>query len=98
MGSELELYKPTRVLNAAGLVSGAHKTHNTSHPYSRLLTTHAPLTQTGRPNVDWCEDHKAETIRTNVIGTLNLADLCCERGIHVTLYATGWYGSILCTS
>jgi hypothetical protein len=23
---------------------------------------------TGRPNVDWCEDNKKETIRANVIG------------------------------
>jgi dTDP-4-dehydrorhamnose reductase len=44
---------------------------------------------TGRPNVDWCEDHKQETIRTNVIGTLNLADVCNERGIQCTVYATG---------
>eukprot|EP00970_Alexandrium_tamarense_P010320 scaffold2071_cov190-Alexandrium_tamarense.AAC.12 len=44
---------------------------------------------TGRPNIDWCEDHKPETIRTNVIGTLNLADLCNDRGIHCTVYATG---------
>lgn len=44
---------------------------------------------TGRPNIDWCEDHKPETIRTNVIGTLNLADLCNERSIHCTVYATG---------
>jgi len=44
---------------------------------------------TGRPNIDWCEDHKPETIRVNVIGTLNVADLCHERDIHVTVYATG---------
>lgn len=44
---------------------------------------------TGRPNIDWCEDHKPETMRTNVLGTLNLADLCYERGIHCTVYATG---------
>jgi len=44
---------------------------------------------TGRPNVDWCEDNKQQTIRTNVIGTLNLADLCFLRNIHVTVYATG---------
>merc|ERR1719469_1330648 len=44
---------------------------------------------TGRPNIDWCETHKPETIRTNVIGTLNLADLCNERSIHCTVYATG---------
>lgn len=82
--------KPTHVLNAAGL--------------------------TGRPNVDWCEDHKVnskglhlglhskvwfpvtdfpflvpqlEVIRVNVLGMLNLADLCDQRSIHLTTYATG---------
>lgn len=44
---------------------------------------------TGRPNIDWCEDHKPETIRSNVIGTLNVADLCMMKGIHCTIYATG---------
>ncbi len=31
---------------------------------------------TSRPNVDWCESHKVETIRANVVGTLTLADVC----------------------
>ena len=44
---------------------------------------------TGRPNVDWCETHRQETIRTNVIGVLNLVDICRENGIHVTNFATG---------
>mmetsp|Transcript_27230 Transcript_27230/g.55038 ORF Transcript_27230/g.55038 Transcript_27230/m.55038 type:complete len:317 (-) Transcript_27230:176-1126(-) len=44
---------------------------------------------TGTPNVDWCESHQPEAIRSNVIGGLNLADLCHARGIHMTLYATG---------
>lgn len=44
---------------------------------------------TGRPNIDWCEDNKPETIRVNVIGTLNVADLCNLKGIHCTIYATG---------
>lgn len=44
---------------------------------------------TGRPNVDWCEDHKIETIRANVIGVLNLADICLLKGVHVTNFATG---------
>lgn len=44
---------------------------------------------TGRPNVDWCESHKPETIRTNVVGTLNLADLCREQNILMMNYATG---------
>lgn len=44
---------------------------------------------TGRPNVDWCESHKAETIRTNVAGTLTLADVCKEKGLLVMNFATG---------
>jgi 3,5-epimerase/4-reductase len=44
---------------------------------------------TGRPNVDWCEDHRAETIRSNVLGSLMIADICDERNIHHTLFATG---------
>jgi|TARA_B100000795_G_scaffold75479_1_gene53646 3,5-epimerase/4-reductase len=44
---------------------------------------------TGRPNVDWCESHKMETTRVNVIGTLCLIDLCHQRNIHITNFATG---------
>ena len=44
---------------------------------------------TGRPNVDWCEDNKQATIRSNVIGTLNLADVCWNAGVHLTNFATG---------
>lgn len=44
---------------------------------------------TGRPNIDWCEDHKLETIRTNVVGTLNLIESCYKKRIHITNYTTG---------
>ena len=44
---------------------------------------------TGRPNVDWCEDNKEATIRSNVIGTLNLTDCCSILGIHISVFATG---------
>eukprot|EP00588_Corethron_pennatum_P010353 CAMPEP_0194279532 /NCGR_PEP_ID=MMETSP0169-20130528/13983_1 /TAXON_ID=218684 /ORGANISM="Corethron pennatum, Strain L29A3" /LENGTH=316 /DNA_ID=CAMNT_0039023967 /DNA_START=14 /DNA_END=964 /DNA_ORIENTATION=+ len=44
---------------------------------------------TGRPNIDWCETNKPETIRTNVIGMLNVADLTNQKDIHCTVYATG---------
>ncbi|KAJ0662405.1 putative dTDP-glucose 4,6-dehydratase, NAD(P)-binding domain, rmlD-like substrate binding protein [Helianthus annuus] len=44
---------------------------------------------TGRPNVDWCESHRTETIRTNVSGTLNLADVCREHGLLMINFATG---------
>lgn len=44
---------------------------------------------TGRPNVDWCESHKTETIRVNVAGTLTLADVCREHGLLMLNFATG---------
>ncbi|KAH8953934.1 hypothetical protein BDL97_08G052900 [Sphagnum fallax] len=44
---------------------------------------------TGRPNVDWCETHKVETIRANVIGTLTLADVCKQHNLLLVNYATG---------
>lgn len=44
---------------------------------------------TGRPNVDWCETNKEDTILVNVVGTISLIDSCWRRGIHVTNFATG---------
>ena len=44
---------------------------------------------TGRPNIDWCEEHKLETIRVNVVGTMNLIDICQQKDIHITNYTTG---------
>ncbi|KAG4189620.1 hypothetical protein ERO13_A08G234100v2 [Gossypium hirsutum] len=44
---------------------------------------------TGRPNVDWCESHKTETIRTNVVGTLTLADVCRQHELLMMNFATG---------
>lgn len=44
---------------------------------------------TGTPNVDWCETHKQETLRTNVIGTLTLADVAFTLNIHLTNVSTG---------
>lgn len=38
----------------------------------------------GLPNADWCEDHKIETVRSNILGVLNVVDCCFQLGIHVT--------------
>lgn len=44
---------------------------------------------TGKPSVDYCEDHQEDTFLANAVGTFNVADACWRRGIHVTYYATG---------
>ncbi|MBU2509569.1 sugar nucleotide-binding protein, partial [Patescibacteria group bacterium] len=46
------------------------------------------------PNVDWCETHQIETMRSNTIGPLVIAEACVDRGIHLTHLGTGciFYG------
>jgi dTDP-4-dehydrorhamnose reductase len=42
--------------------------------------------KTGKPNVDWCEDHKDETFASNVLGPLVLARECKKQGkflVHI---------------
>lgn len=45
--------------------------------------------KTGRPNVDWCEDHKEETLRANVIGPLILLEECMKRNIYFVHVGSG---------
>lgn len=45
--------------------------------------------KTGRPNVDWCEDHKEETLRANVTGPLILLEECMKRGIYLVHLSSG---------
>lgn len=44
---------------------------------------------TGRPNVDWCEDHADEVLRVNLHGSVHLVEACARRGVHVTNFTTG---------
>jgi len=50
--------------------------------------------KTGKPNVDWCETHQAETFQSNVTGVLTLAQACQERGVYLLHLASGciFYG------
>jgi 3,5-epimerase/4-reductase len=45
--------------------------------------------KTGRPNVDWCETHKDETLRANVTGPLVLLDECLPRGVFLVHLGSG---------
>jgi dTDP-4-dehydrorhamnose reductase len=45
--------------------------------------------KTGKPNVDWCEDHKIETLRSNVTGPLVLLDECMKRDIYFVHIGSG---------
>jgi len=45
--------------------------------------------KTGRPNVDWCEDHKDETFHANVTGPVILMEECTKRGIYWVHLSSG---------
>lgn len=45
--------------------------------------------KTGRPNVDWCEDHKMETLFGNVTVPLILARACEDLGIYMVHIGSG---------
>ena len=45
--------------------------------------------KTGRPNVDWCEENKEETLRVNVIGALIVMDECLKRGVYLVHIGSG---------
>lgn len=45
--------------------------------------------KTGRPNVDWCEDHKEETLHANVTGPLVLLGACRKRGAYLVHLSSG---------
>jgi dTDP-4-dehydrorhamnose reductase len=43
----------------------------------------------GRPNVDWCEEHREETLCANVTGPLVLAGECLRRGVYLVQLGSG---------
>ncbi len=45
--------------------------------------------KTGRPNVDWCEDHKEETFHSNVLGPMIVAEECIKRGVYFVHIGSG---------
>src|SRR5262245_13562458 len=62
---------------------------------ARVLDEHRPRVvincagRCGSPNVDWCEDHKLETVRSNVTGPLVLLEQCERRGAYLVHLSSG---------
>lgn len=45
--------------------------------------------KTGRPNIDWCEDHKMETMQGNVTVPLLMLEACQEAGVKMVQLGSG---------
>nr|POE48638.1 trifunctional udp-glucose 4,6-dehydratase/udp-4-keto-6-deoxy-d-glucose 3,5-epimerase/udp-4-keto-l-rhamnose-reductase rhm1 [Quercus suber] len=59
-----------------------------SLPLTSLVVSSNCAGTRGAPNVDWCEDHKIETIGSNLLGTLSIVDTCYQMGIHITQFGS----------
>ncbi len=44
---------------------------------------------TGKPNVDWCEDHQIETMYGNTVLPIHIAHACQECGVHLLHIGSG---------
>lgn len=51
--------------------------------------------KTGRPNIDWCEEHKEETMLSNISAAINLSTECSKKGIYFVHLGSGciYYGN-----
>ncbi len=62
---------------------------------SNVLAHHKPEVvincagKTGRPNIDWCEDHREETWMSNTLGPQVLAQACLEQKVFLAHIGTG---------
>ncbi len=62
---------------------------------AEALDTHKPdvvincAGKTGKPNVDWCETHKSETLNSNLLGPLVLRQACEVRNIYFVQLGSG---------
>lgn len=45
--------------------------------------------KTGRPNIDWCESHPIDTLRSNVAGPIILATECIRREVQLVHLGSG---------
>lgn len=45
--------------------------------------------KTGRPNIDWCETHKEETMFSNTVVPILLATACAKKGIYMVHIGSG---------
>lgn len=43
----------------------------------------------GKPTIDWCEEHELETYESNYIGIVNLLMLTATLNIHTTIFGSG---------
>jgi len=86
-GQEFKKVYPDAVASDADIADPAEIANILEHEKPDTVINCAG--KTGRPNVDWCEDHKMETLRSNVVGPLVLLEECAKRNIYFVQMGKG---------
>lgn len=92
LGHRLERSLPGAVLSKVDITDESAVRAELARVKPRAVVNAAG--KTGTPNVDWCESHPLETVRSNVVGALALAKVCQEQDVHLVHLASGciFYG------
>ncbi|KAF2161955.1 hypothetical protein M409DRAFT_27681 [Zasmidium cellare ATCC 36951] len=91
IGSQLLSLLHQQGKTAHGTTARMHEQSEVRAVLDKIQPTHVIncAGKTGRPNVDWCETHKLETMESNGLGMLVLVSECEKRGVHCCVLATG---------
>ena len=87
MGQNLRAFYPGAVLADVDIADG--------RALAEVLDARKPSIvincagKTGRPNIDWCEDHKLQTLRSNVTGALVVLEECLQRDLYLVHLSSG---------
>ncbi len=80
MASHLKMLYPDAILSQVDICDAAAVGKELDEQKPTVVINAAG--KTGRPNIDWCEDHKLETVMSNVEGPLVLLKACADRSIY----------------
>ena len=91
IGSQILALLHAQGKTAHGTTARMHEQSQVREVLDTIKPTHVIncAGKTGRPNVDWCESHKLETMESNGLGMLVLVTECEKRGVHLSVLATG---------
>ena len=78
---------PDSIASASDIADPVAVAHELDHHQPEVVINCAG--KTGRPNVDWCESHREETLKSNVTGALVVLDCCLSRGSYLVHLSSG---------
>ncbi len=87
IGNKLKNYLPDAGISLAD-ITNKQAVHEAIEQHKPFFVINA-AGKTGKPNIDWCEDHMVETFASNVKGPIRLAEVCLEQKVKFMHIGSG---------